>query len=152
MPERAPGAGFTLVEILASMLASAVMALTAGSVLVYAYMGWARNRDAVKMQTDASLAMNVLSRDIRESAVSDIAIHSNRIDFATNAVRHVPAAVYQAGDKLIRDPGGFEVIENWLVSFGAAPTNGAQVRVTLRLRGGRGDSETAMDGVFDPRN
>ncbi len=58
-------AGFSLIELVAGMLAAAVLALTAGSMLWYGYRGWRRTVDAVELQRDSRVAMDVLTRSMR---------------------------------------------------------------------------------------
>lgn len=65
-------AGFTLVELMMSMLAMAVLLLATGSILVYGWLGWRRNMESVSMQRDATIAMKMIARDIRNSNISDV--------------------------------------------------------------------------------
>jgi Tfp pilus assembly protein PilW len=58
-------AGFSLVELIAGILAAAVLALTAGSMLWYGYLGWRRTGEAVALQRDSRVAMDVLTRALR---------------------------------------------------------------------------------------
>ena len=54
-------AGFTLVELLIGVVAAAVLALTAGLMLVNTYQGWARGQGVVELERDAALAIQTLA-------------------------------------------------------------------------------------------
>ena len=143
--------GFTLVEMMAAMLAGAVLALTAGAMLIFGYAGWANQSDSVKMQNDASLAMLVIGREIRESSMGDISYLANGMAFAPNAVRSNATTIVVAGNQLVFNPTGFVLVENWVNGF-TAQMNGTRVDVTLHLRGGRRMNETLVNASFTPRN
>lgn len=143
--------GFTLVEMMAAMLAGVVLALTAGAMLIFGYTAWADHTDSVKMQNDASLAMLVIGREIRESGLADITYAANGIMFATNAVRSNATAVVVSGSQLVFQPDGFVLVEDWVNSFNAQ-MNGSSVDIMLQLRGGRRMNETMVNASFTPRN
>lgn len=145
--------GFTLVEMMVAIIAGAVLALTVGIILVSAYVSWVHNTDSVKMQNDASLAFMVIGREVRESSLSDITISADgkRLDFAANSVRPSPVSVSVSGKKIVSSPSGFALVEDWVDSFSASTSNGL-VDVTLRLRGGRRESQTSVSASFVPRN
>ncbi len=159
-----PQSGFTIVEMMVALLAGVVLALTVGAMIVFAYMAWAHNSDAVKVQGDGSVAMIVISREIRESGINDILIDGvsfddnprasgSRLDFAPNAVRTVSSRIVVVGDQLIFRPSEFVLVEDWLDSFTAQfNPNGPSVDIVLHLRGGNRINETTLDATFSPRN
>jgi Tfp pilus assembly protein PilW len=94
-------AGLSLIELLVGLLAAAVLALTAGSMLWYGYLGWHRTGEAVGLQRDSRTAMDVLTRALRSGT---------NMTFSTGMVFTVwyadkPAAsVYAAGRDLFYQP------------------------------------------------
>ncbi len=151
MTKRLKKKGFTLVEMMVAMLAGVVLALTAGSMLVFGYTAWIDHTNSIKMQNDASLSMRVIGREIRESSVGDISYTANGLAFSTNAVRTNATSIVVLGNQLIFQPSGFILSEDWVNSFNAQ-TNGLGVDVTLYLRGGRRMNETIVNATFFPRN
>ena len=57
--------GFSLVELIMGMIAAACLALTAGAMLWYGYLGWRRTGEQVAAQRDMRAAMDVLTRSLR---------------------------------------------------------------------------------------
>ena len=105
-------AGFTMVELLVALVASSILAITAGITLVYAYSGWRRNNAAVELQRDATLAMYRLSRAVRGASANDVTTplagqSAERLTIQTTEFR-------VDGDHLLYDPdtgiGGDEVV------------------------------------------
>lgn len=94
-------AGLTLVELLAALLAASVLALTMGSLLWYASLGWRRTSEAVNLQRDMRVSMDTLTRMTR---------HATNFAFSTGLVYtarysgHSPASVYASGGSLYFDP------------------------------------------------
>ncbi len=60
--------GFTLVELMVVAVAFSILALATGSMLVFGWQGWKRMNDSVNMQRDASLAMYVMTREVRKTS------------------------------------------------------------------------------------
>lgn len=138
-------------EMMAAMLAGVVLALTAGSMLVFGYAAWVNHTDSVKMQNDASLALQVVGREIRESGLGDITYLANGLAFAPNAIRTNSVLIVVSGDQLILQPSGFVLVEGG-VNYFNAQGNGSRVDVSLNLRVGRRMSETTINTTFLPRN
>jgi Tfp pilus assembly protein PilW len=65
-------AGFTVIELMAGMLGMAVIAMAVGSMLVYGWMGWRRNMESIAMQRNATVAMQVLEKRIRNAEMGEI--------------------------------------------------------------------------------
>lgn len=64
--------GFTIMELLMATLAFSVMMLVVGSMLVYGWRGWKRNTEHVGMQRNATIAMMMISKEIRNTTYADI--------------------------------------------------------------------------------
>ena len=125
--------GFTLLELLVAMLAAAVLALTAAVMLVYAYRAWQANGDAVLAQQEGTLAVDMLSRSLREAAAVDVVILPGRVNIG-------PASFYAIGADLVYDPetgaGGDEmtVIDGRLTAFAVStlPAGGAAIEFQFK--------------------
>lgn len=74
MRNKIPKAGFSLIELMMAMLATSILVLAVGSMLVYGWMGWKRNNDSVAMQRDVSLAMRIIAREIRRTPMTGITV------------------------------------------------------------------------------
>ncbi len=110
-PERAARrAGFTLLELLAGIVAAAVLALTAGSMLWYGYRGWQRVGDSIGMQRDMRAAMDVMCRAIRAGTnmtfspglvftVQYSGLPASSVYAASNSLYYVPDAA-SAGSQM----------------------------------------------------
>jgi prepilin-type N-terminal cleavage/methylation domain-containing protein len=155
--------GFTLVEMMVAMLAASVLAITFSAMLIATYRSWENNRDFVKMQNDASLAIALIGREIRKSNIEDITINGvkfsedpaasgDRLDFSASTVRSNAAAIYRNGDRLISSPDDFIVVENWLNGFEVRYSDGPGVDVAFQLDGGNQIGQTIMRATFAPRN
>jgi len=60
--------GFTLVELMAGVIMSAILAITIGMMLYFSYSNWRTNSEAIELQRDATIAMEMISRAIRPAA------------------------------------------------------------------------------------
>jgi MSHA biogenesis protein MshO len=156
--------GFTLVEMMVTMLVGAVLALSVGAMLIFAYMAWADNSTAVRLHNDASLAMVLIGQEIRESNIEAIAIDGvrfttnpnasgSRLDFdAVDGVRSNSASVVVSGDSLQASPQGIALVEGGLSAFSARFNSDASIDVSLTVTGGRGAGNTTLEATFTPRN
>lgn len=157
--------GFSLVELMVSALVGAVLALTVGSMIVFGYQAWSNNSASVKIQGEASLAMMVLGRYIRESGMNDMLIDGvafsdnknaigSRIDFAANAVRTNSAAIVEASGQLSLEPDGFVLIGDGALSDFTAQFNpaGPAVEIRVVVAGAHGLADTVVRASFTPRN
>ncbi len=164
MKRRRKNYGFSLIEMMVALLAGVVLALLVGSMIVFSYMAWAHNTDAVKVQDDGSVAMIMIGREIRESGINDILIDGvsfadnpfasgSRLDFSANAVRPASSLITVVGDKLIHRPAEFVLVEDWLNDSTARfNPNGPSVDILLHIRGGNRMNETIIIDTFSPRN
>jgi prepilin-type N-terminal cleavage/methylation domain-containing protein len=137
--------GFTLVELLAAMVAGSVLVLSVGIMLNYGYRGWNRNSANVDMQLDGAAVMKTVNRYVREARAVDITVASGSLSIRnTNSM--VTVRLYQSGSNLVFDPNtavsGNEMtmIRGRVTSFTPSwQTN--RVAVTLMLNQG---SETVL--------
>ena len=76
-------AGFTLVELIAGMLSLSILALIAGTMLVFGYKAWSTNQTAIEVQRDASHAMDMMARAVRRAAPTNIAVEAASMKMET---------------------------------------------------------------------
>ena len=79
--------GFTIVEVILSMLAFGIMALTVGTVMLSSWSNWRDFREAIAMQRDAMIAMKIIATEIRNSNINEISGDSDGLDFSVNGTR-----------------------------------------------------------------
>ena len=109
MEQKTQCRGFSLVELLAAMLAASILAITAGTMLFHAYSAWNDNHNAVNVHRDGRNAMDMMTRAIRAASVSNVvtAVNNDLIlsgvalydEALTNTVRFS-----RSGRNLIYDP------------------------------------------------
>ena len=99
--------GFTLVELMVATLAFSILVLAVGSMLVFGWMGWKRNNDLVNMQRDASLAMMMISKEIRNASYDEI-IEGSGISFTGSGISFA-----ESGNDIVHS-GGMTVVDGWL--------------------------------------
>ena len=84
-----------------AVVAASILALTAGTMLWYGYLGWKRENEAVELQRDMGAAMDVLTRAIRSGT---------NMTFAAGPVFTVQfdskptASIFTSGNNLVYDP------------------------------------------------
>ena len=100
-PKTAGRDGFTLVELTAGMVTASVLALTAGSMLWYGYLGWHRLGDAVNMQRDMRAALETLSHAVRTG--TNMTVTGGTV-FTVQSATRPPVSVYSSGGSLYYDP------------------------------------------------
>jgi len=64
--------GFTLVELTVGMLYASVLALTMGVLLYFNYKGLTQLQSVADMQRDGALAMNTMTRVIRDGSATNM--------------------------------------------------------------------------------
>ena len=98
---RTPADGFTLVEMMMSMLAAAVLALVMGAMMFYATTWWKRTLVSVDMQRDMRASMDTLARLTR--AATNMTFSTGLV-FTANFRGRPPATVYAVTSNLFYDP------------------------------------------------
>lgn len=99
--------GFTLVELMMASLAFSMLALAVGSMLVFGWQGWKRSNDVVGMQRDATLAMMMISKEIRNATYDQI-IDGPGISFGGSG-----ASFSESGNQIVRNDG-MVIVDGWL--------------------------------------
>jgi Tfp pilus assembly protein PilW len=151
-PRRAP-AGFTLVELVAAMLTAAILALTAGSMLFYAFAGWQRNTENLEMQRDGTIAMDMLARAVRAAAGSNVLVQAESLQVAGGGAT---LRFSVSGNDLVYDPDtatpGDEtaIVAGRLASFSPTLVTNVGVAVDLALQAG--ENRTALHALLGFRN
>lgn len=126
--------GFTLVELMVVALAFAVLALATGSMLVFGWQGWKKMSDSVEMQRDASLAMYVMAREVRKSAVADITVGNGLLGCVNPDGESVGFTVSGGSlDMAVNGSFSMSLIRKNAVSIKSSITNGVAVVLTLSL-------------------
>ena len=137
--------GFTLVELMVSMIAFTLLALIAGTILVFAWNGWRDSMETMGMQRDAMIAMRIMEKEIRNSNIDEVSGDSAGLYFSTgttrtNAFRFSAASIpFNSGVSL--EPG------SWNPTIG---TN--SVTVSFALRTSRAGYRNAYMKTIYPRN
>lgn len=132
--------GFSLIELLLAAVATAILALTVGSLLYFGWLGWHRDNASVDMQRDTSLAMRTMEREIHGATSLEVPSAST-LDCTnpSNTVRFVKSGA----DLDMEVDGTFEMhlIRGVVDSF--SPTvdavNGS-VKIQLQLAAGNDPS------------
>ena len=121
-----------MVELMLTMTAASIMAITIGSVLYFVWVSWRSNNESVEMQRDATLAMHAIVREIRRTPVDGITTGSSLVCVNTNGTY----TFVQSGDNLdIQYESGesFTLVRGIVSSFNTVSTNHRAVVVSLEL-------------------
>jgi prepilin-type N-terminal cleavage/methylation domain-containing protein len=139
--------GFSLVELMLATIAFGILAVSVGTLLYFGWLGWRINKESVAMQRDASLAMRMMAKEIRNSMIDEIDTSSGiRFNAITDPpVRPAAITFAENGENLERN-GSWAVINGWLVpgSFNATPQMD-----TYTIAGGRVITNWAVRIEFD---
>jgi len=157
--------GFSLVEVLAALMAASILALTAGIMLFHAYDAWTENHDAVNLQRDGRNAMDLITRAIRNVASSNVVAAVNNNLVLSNVVLNNQGVANtvqfrRIGRNLIYDPdmntGGDSVllIDDGVFRFNIDTTPPTPPPGTIRiiLRLARGNETIRFDTITRFRN
>jgi len=149
--------GFTVVELLATAAAAAILAIALGSVLYFVYAAMRRSNEALNLQRDMGYALDLLQRTGQSASPSEVTVASGSVIFGTNMFRPKRCRFYdnRTGD-LIYDPNlsvsGDEqtLINDRLVSFNAS-LDGSRLIVMLSVLTG-GNQTLALSNSITMRN
>jgi prepilin-type N-terminal cleavage/methylation domain-containing protein len=138
--------GFTLLELLIAAVAFSIFTLSVGLMLVHGWRSWYAGNEAVNMQRDATLAQTVIRREVRCSAINDISVSEDRIDFAASGVRTGSGeeSIYLSGNDLIHSgpDGDFTLVRGMITGFSASiQDKGVNIVLTFQASSG-GDSSS----------
>ena len=92
--------GFSLVELMVAALAFSILVLLTGSMLIFGWRGWKQANENVNMQQDASLAMTMISKEIRNATSGEITVAAGVISFGGSG-----ASFTESGNDLVLDDG-----------------------------------------------
>ena len=137
--------GFTVIELMVSMVAFSVLAIAVGSMLYYGWLGWRRNTDSVAFQRDAMVAMRVVEHRIRNASLkplSPLAVSwsPSQLTFASDDNYSSSDLAFDGGVVLV--PGSFSVQSN---SVGG-------IAVGFALRNASDTDENSYEMTIYPRN
>lgn len=108
---------FTLMELLVAALAAAILALTAGLMLLYGYGVWRRSQDRACMQEDGAAALATLAHMLRQASAAPtppagilrVQINTSPSQIAVWRGATQEAVVFARGNDLIYSRMGQEV-------------------------------------------
>jgi hypothetical protein len=150
-PTSNPRAGFTVVELMVSTLASAILAVTAGALLFAGYTGWQRNGRSVDLQRDATYAMDYMSRLLRGAVATNVVAGGSTITVTlTNGTVTTLARV---GNDLVYSDSATNsivLVDEHVDLFAATLFTNTGVGVDMRLKDGTG--QTRMYSLYTFRN
>lgn len=134
--------GFTVVELLIGIMAAAVLAITAGLLLVNIYQGWARGAAAVELEREAAVAIHTLELAVRSASNTvsgGVGVDLLQVRKPDGVVRSFTVQTSNGRRSLLynpSDPGGaaMVLVDNRLGTFVSA-TTGNMVCVSLTLVG-----------------
>jgi type II secretory pathway component PulJ len=89
--------GFTLVEVLVTMVSASVLAISVGSLLFVASHNWRYSVDAVATQRNVELALDSISRAVRAADPSTVSTSPGELTVDTGIFR-------SEGGDLVYDP------------------------------------------------
>lgn len=149
--------GFTLVELMAGLLATVVLAMTVWVMLVFSAGGWQRAQSLADMERDGSLAMRTMGQVIRNTPTSNqwvgaslrLNVYSNNTaqwSFTKTGAAGVSGSlVYATGTRSVA------LVRTGVTAF-ACTTVSNQVTVVLGLREPQGNIEMNMTNIVSMRN
>lgn len=115
MKRHAASQGFSLAEVMVALVSGSILALTAGSMLFYTYLGWRRSGQAVEIQRDASVAVALLSHSLRRTAAVNVTVAGSRITIVRPTVTEEFSV---SGQDLIHDPDTSTAGDEQTIIFG----------------------------------
>jgi type II secretory pathway pseudopilin PulG len=138
--QTAKTAGFTIVELLIGMIAAAILAVAAGSLLVSAFRGSARAKAAVEMAQDAAVAIHTVELAIRSASntvTGEVGVDRLKVRTPSGVIRAFTVQTSNGRRSLLynpNDPSGASMVlvDRRLGTFVSA-TTGKVVRVSMTL-------------------
>jgi type II secretory pathway pseudopilin PulG len=128
--------GFTLVEIMITVVCAGIMTVTVALILVMGWFSWHANWDQVQLQSDSSLAVRMMSHQVRMSEPGNLSIAAGSLICAPNTpIRTYRIEFRKVDDTLRRYIDGTDnglVIKSGLNSFTPQlQTNGVLLRMVM---------------------
>lgn len=122
--------GFTIVELLIGIIAAAILALTAGTMLMNGYRGWVRSLALADMERDAAVAIHTVDLAVR-AATNAVGGSTLTLTLASNGVTRVFSTTGVSPRKTLAY-NGMTLVDGRLESF-ASTVTGNVVGVTMVL-------------------
>lgn len=147
--------GFTLAELLMAILASSILAILVGSMLVFGYRSWMDNWDAVNAQQDASLAMDAVGRLIRETRAADISIGPNEDQISFKLPDGSVNTISPASNGRLVLGNGFPLVRHGLQDFEVrydSPGLPSSIYVKVQTHNTNSGTSIVFEGNYIPRN
>lgn len=141
--------GFTVVELMAGLVATAILILTVGALMWFSAANWRQGNTAVNLRRDAAFAMQLMARAARSSSLTNITVGSGSLIIP-------PTQFLQSSNSQLiyipntGAPGNqMVVIKSGLDLFQSATTNGT-LSVHLRLKANNVLAD--LQATYDCRN
>lgn len=137
--------GFTVIELMVSVVAFSVLATAVGSMLYYGWLGWRRSADSVAFQRDAMIAMRVVEHRIRNASLD--AASSRAVSWSPAQLTFASDENYTSSDLafdsgVILVPGSFNVQSNDV----------GGISVEFALKNASATDEASYEMTIYPRN
>lgn len=141
--------GFSIIELMVAMLAVAIMSAAVGLILSQGWKVWYDTNETVEMERDLSLAVKVISREIRCSIIDDITTSADRIDFAVGGTRTQAEYIAKVGNDIVHDgpDGSFTLVRGTAKRMDAVK-NANVVVVSLEQETAEGFTEDVIFKVY----
>ena len=134
------------------MLAAAVLAVSMGAMIVYAYAGWTKMQATANLERDGSLAMQTMSAAIRGGASDQwFAASSSNVVYDTNNA--VMWSFFKSGSRLVSvsvGSGSMDLVRTGVTAFVCTPA-GNRVTVALNLSAPAAGVTMNMTNIVAPR-
>ena len=138
--------GFTLIELQIGMLASGLLVLSVGLILMYGWISWRESNSIVNMQRDSSLALRALANEIRSSNIADITAGNPLVCVNANGTTRFAGT----GGKLVASGYlNMDLVRDGLTSFSSVISNDMVV-LSLSLTAGGIVNDSVLEIM--PRN
>jgi prepilin-type N-terminal cleavage/methylation domain-containing protein len=86
--------GVTLIELMVAMVAASILVLITALILVMALQSWRINNAYADLRRNASLAVYLMSRDVRESSITNVTITTGQLTLSAHPPARNNAVTY----------------------------------------------------------
>ena len=132
-------AGFTIIELMVGMVASSIVALAAGSILYFTWIGWRDAGESVALQRDALVAVRTLEHIIRNASLAQIG------GWASDNITFTADTDYDSGDMAADSAVTLQ-------SFSVVSNDYGGVVISLELETSRREESKTYNLTIYPRN
>ncbi len=150
--------GFTLLELMFAMLASAILILIVGLLITMPYRAMNGNQEFAQVRRDMALAVKIMTKDIRQATNDDIVPSSNQLVLNANPgppVRLPIRYALESGalNRYVNGGSGVTIIEKGVTRFVAVKTSGLSgVEIQLDLQSNDGTAAITHETFIHTRN